>query len=408
MATVAAPRRVATADARPRPAWRLTAQALRDSRVRAIGFFYLFAVIAYVQPVAYRHTYRTLAERISFAHGFGHDKAVVLFYGKAYDLLSVGGYSAWRVGGTLAIFAAVFGVLAAVRALRADEDAGRAELDLAGAVARETVFGSALAAIAAQTVLLWLGVCAGLVAGGLPLAGSAYLALAVACVVPVFVGAGALISQVAPTRRMALELASAAVAVAFVLRVIADTAGGAGWLRWATPLGWAEMLRPFTGARPLVLLLPVAATGLLLGAASRIQRGRDIGRGLLAAHESARPRLALLGSTTAQALRSEVPGITVWVVSVGALGLVIGVIAKSISSATIPKSLSRALEKLGTGPAFTPTAYIAFCFSIVVVAVSVLCVSHVAAARQEEAEGRLETVLTEPVARRSWLVGRML
>ena len=46
------------------------------------------------------------------------NKAIRLFYGAPHDLLTVGGYTAWRVGGTLAIFAAAFGLLAAVRALR--------------------------------------------------------------------------------------------------------------------------------------------------------------------------------------------------------------------------------------------------------------------------------------------------
>ena len=49
------------------------------------------------------------------------------------------------------------------------------------------------------------------------------------------------------------------VGVLFLLRVIADTSSGLSWLRWTTPLGWAEELRPFTGIRPAVLLLPLAA-----------------------------------------------------------------------------------------------------------------------------------------------------
>ena len=57
-----------------------------------IGFAYVFAAVSYIQPVGYRHTYPTLAERLGFAHSFGDNKAVVLFYGKAYDLLTVGGY----------------------------------------------------------------------------------------------------------------------------------------------------------------------------------------------------------------------------------------------------------------------------------------------------------------------------
>jgi energy-coupling factor transporter ATP-binding protein EcfA2 len=99
------------------------------------------------------------------------------------DLLTVSGYAAWRVGGTLAIFAAIFGLRAAVRALRTEEDAGRTALERGGAV----------------------------------------------------------------------------VGLLFLLRVIADTAGGVGWLRWAKPLGWAEELRPFAGAHPLALAPPLAA-----------------------------------------------------------------------------------------------------------------------------------------------------
>src|SRR5579862_150420 len=235
----------------------LVRRALRDARARTLGFGYLFLAVSYIQPVAYRHTYATLSDRIGFAHSFANNKAVVLFYGKAYDLLTVGGYSAWRVGGTLAIFAAVFGMLAAVRALRAEEEAGRAELVLSAPIGRSTTFAAALTAIAATTVLLWLAGFAGLLAGGLPAGGSAYLALAVASVIPVFAAVGALISQLAATKRMAIELGGAAVALSFLLRVIADTASGASWVSWLTPLGWAEQLRPFTGARPVALLLPV-------------------------------------------------------------------------------------------------------------------------------------------------------
>ncbi len=200
------------------------------------------------------------------------------------------GYAAWRVGGTLAILAAVFGLLAAVRALRTEEDAGRMELVLAGSVGRRAAYLSAMAAIAAGISILWFAELAGFVAGGLPVGGSAYLALATASVVPVCVGIGAVASQLAPTRRMALELGGAVVGLLFLLRVIADTSSGAGWLRWATPLGWAEELRPFAGARPLVLVLPVAASVLLLVAAARIAAHRDIGTGVLPARDSAPPR----------------------------------------------------------------------------------------------------------------------
>ena len=78
------------------------------------------------------------------------NKAVELFYGSPHDLLTVGGYAAWRVGGIGALIAAIFGLLAAIRALRAEEDSGRQELVLAGAISRRTAYLAALAASARE------------------------------------------------------------------------------------------------------------------------------------------------------------------------------------------------------------------------------------------------------------------
>jgi ABC-2 type transport system permease protein len=385
----------------------LARRAFRDARVRTVSFAYLFAIIAYIQPVGYHDAYPTLSSRLAFARGFADNKAIRLFYGVPHDLLTVSGYTAWRVGGTLAIFASVFGLLAAVRALRTEEDTGRMELVLAGPVGRGTAYLSALGAIAAGVLILGLAEFAGLVLSGLPAGGSAELALATASVVPVFVGVGALTSQLASTRRMALELGGAAVGLLLALRVIADTSSSVGWLRWATPLGWAEEVRPFTGAHPIVLLLPAAATVLLLAVAARIAAGRDIGTGVIPSRDSAKPRLGLLSSPTAQALRSERTSLIVWLLSVGSFAYITGVLAKSTSTAGISKSLQHEVSKLGTGSIVTPTGYLAFVFIFFVLAASLFVCAQIGAARHEEADERLETLLSLPVGRGRWLGGRL-
>jgi ABC-2 type transport system permease protein len=386
----------------------LARRAFRDARVRTISFAYLFAIYAYIQPAGYSHAYPTLADRLSFVHTFAGNDALRLFYGYPYDAVTVGGYSAWRVGGTLAIAAAVFGVLAAVRALRTEEDAGRMELILAGAVARETAYLASLAAIAAGVLLLLLALFAGYVLGGLPVGGSAYLALATASVAPVFAGVGALASQLAPTRRVALELGTAAVGLFLLLRVIADTATGAAWLRWLTPLGWAEELRPFAGAQPLVLLAPLAATALLLAAAARIASGRDVGTGVLAERDTADPQLRLLSSPAAQALRGERGTLAVWLIGTGAFAFILGMVSASVSSAGVSKSIQREIAKLGSGSLLTPTGYLAFVFIFFILAVSLFVCAQIGAAREEESDERLETLLAQPLSRGGWLGGRLL
>jgi ABC-2 type transport system permease protein len=386
-----------------RPASALARLAFRDARVRTI-----FAAYAYIQPVGYRSAYPTRASRAAFARSFADNRAIRLFYGQPHNLLSVSGYSAWRVGGTLAIFTAIFGLLAAVRALRSEEDGGHSELVLAGVLSRRSAFLAALAAIAAAIALLWLAQWLGYLLGGLPVGGSAYLALATVSVTPVCVGVGALACQLAPSRRAALELGGAIAGVLFLLRVIADTSSGLGWLRWATPLGWAEELRPFAGPRPLVLLLPVLASAALLAAAARIAATRDIGTGILRSRDSAPPRLGLLHSPTAQALRSQRASVAIWTAGAGAFALILGVISNSISSAGISRSLQRELAKLGSGQITTPSGYIAFVFIFFVLAVSLLCCAQVGAARHEEAGQQLETLIAGPVSRARWLGGRLV
>jgi ABC-2 type transport system permease protein len=411
---VAAPSRIVRRAERPErttggvhPVRALVRRATLDGRVRTIAFGYLFAAVGYINPSTYASAYPTLASRLGFAHGFANNKAVVLFYGKAYDLLTAGGFAAWRTGGTLALFAAVFGLFAAVRAMRTEEDTGRAEIVLAAVVSRPTVFVSSLLAIAAGTTLLWLAEFLGLVFASLPAGSSAYLALATVSVVPVFVGVGALASQLAPTRRMALQLGLGVFAVAFLLRVVADTSSGVQWLRWATPLGWAEELRPFTGPQPLALVLPLAAATVLLAASAWIFAGRDIGAGLLSARDSAAPRLWLLSSPTAHALREERGSLVAWTLSVAAFGLIIGIVSKSVNKSVISNGLEKQLEKFGTGPIVTPRGYLAFAFIFFVLATSLFACAQLAAARHEEEEERLETLLALPVGRRQWLLGRL-
>ena len=142
------------------PTGAIARRSFADARVRTGSFAALFVFVAAANVIGYRRSYPTVAARMNFARSFGANRAVELFYGSPHDLLSVGGYVAWRVGGIGAIVAGVYGLLAAVRALRAEEDAGRQELLLAGHVSRGSAYLGALVAIAAGAVVLWLALFA--------------------------------------------------------------------------------------------------------------------------------------------------------------------------------------------------------------------------------------------------------
>jgi polyether ionophore transport system permease protein len=384
-------------------------RAFGDARVRTISFAILFFIAALTQATAYREGYPTLAERQRFARSVGGNDAARLLYGTPHDLLSTGGYVSWRVGGTMAVLAALFGLLGAVRAMRAEEDSGRADLVLSGTVSRRGIFLAQLAAIAGGAAVLWLALFVSFLAGRLPAGGSAYLALSIVSVVPVFAGVGALTSQLAPAKRLATGLATAVLVTAFALRAVpALSSAGLGWLRWTTPLGWAEELRPFSDAQPLVLLIPALTAALLLLAAGALYLRRDIGRGLLPARETAAPRTGLLGSPAALALRSERGVLVAWLVGVGAFALLMGVLSGAVTPDVFSENVQRQLDKLGAGSVVTPSGWLGFSFVFFILAVSLFCSMQIAAIREEESEQRLETVLALPVGRRGWLVARLL
>lgn len=385
----------------------LVRRRLLDVRVMTAACAYLFAIYSYIQPSGYRTAYRTLPERLAFARSFATSKGLRLLYGLPHDVATVSGYAAWRVGGVLAIFAAIYALLLGVRLTRTEEESGRLELVLAAPVGRSNIARATLVAIVVGAAALWIAELAGLVVGGVSLGGAAYLALATASIVPVCAAVGALAGQVAPERGLALQLGGGVVALLFLLRVLADVVGGLSWMRWLTPLGWAELLRPFAGAQPVVLVLPVATSALLLVLATRIAAGRDIGAGLLRGRDRAEPRLRLLGSPFGLALRNQEGSLVAWVGTLAAFSYILGTIAKSISSADLSQSVQREIAKLGTGSIATPTGYLAFIFSFFGVFACAFVCLQVAAARREEAGQRLETLLAGPVGRRSWLAGRL-
>jgi ABC-2 type transport system permease protein len=386
----------------------LIRRALGDSRIRTIAFAYVFGVYAWLQAAGYRSAYPTLADRMSFARAFAGNDAIRLFYGYPYDVFTVGGYSAWRVGGTLAIAGVAFGMLASIRALRTEEEVGRADTVLATPISRRTWHGSELAACAAPAFVLWLAEWVGFVVGRLPLAGAAFLALSTVSVVVVFVGVGALASQLASTGHGALGLSAGVGVACWLGRVVSDTLPGAGWLRWATPLGWAEASRPFAGTHLAVLALPLVATGALIAVSLWIARGRDVGVGLLSGRSETPPRLHLLRTSTTHAIRSQRWTFLGWVVGVCGSAAVLGMISTSISAAGLSKKLQIELDRLGAGSITTPAGYLALIFVVFVVAICLFGCAQVGSVCKEELGHQLETLFALPIGRVRWLGGRLL
>jgi len=257
---------------------------------------YVFGALIASSAVSYARIYKTQAARDALAAAYGANKATSALFGPAPGLQTAAGFTAFKVGMTLMLLGAVWGLLTSTRLLRGEEDAGRWELLLAGPTTRRRAALRALVGLGAGAGVLWALTAIFTVGVGLDSsvrigAGAAlYFALAMAATAVMFLAVGALASQLAPTRRQAASCAAAFLGACYAMRMIADAGLGLHGLIWASPLGWAEELRPFSGPQPLALLPIAAFTAAAAVAAVRLAGVRDAGAGIVPDRARSRPR----------------------------------------------------------------------------------------------------------------------
>ena len=177
--------------------------------------------------------------------------AVRALYGMPFDVTTAGGFTVWRVGTFLCVFAGLWAVMATTRVLRGEEEAGRWDLLLTASVTRGGVLLSHVEGrSAAGSVVVGLAVFGSFVAGGEPAGPAALYAVGVAFLTLTFVAVGAVTSQLFGARRRASGTAGAVLGVSYVIRMVADGTTDGAWLRWASPLGWVENLQAFAAQPP--------------------------------------------------------------------------------------------------------------------------------------------------------------
>ncbi|HWS46354.1 MAG TPA: hypothetical protein VN636_10865 [Acidimicrobiia bacterium] len=360
------------------PARTWTARVVRDARTRTLAFSLLFFAVVYANAAGYRSTYPSAADRAKVVAAFAGNKAALMFYGIGHNLVTVDGYVVWRAGGIMAVFAGLFGIFAAARPMRGDEEAGRTELVLAGALTRSAFLAATLAGILVTVVVLWLAVALGAIAGGLAARGSAFFGLTVVSVAAVYAAVGAVANQVIPTRRGALGVSGAVLGIDFLIRVVADTTDHT-FVHWFTPLGWAEELRAFTGSRALVVVLPLAGIAVLVAVAGVLHARRELGGAYVAPHDTAPARTGLLSSPTALALRLDRVTIASWAVSIALFAFVVGTVAKTVEKLGIPDSLREQMKKLGGIDITQARGYVGLTFVIFVFVLALFVCAQLAA-----------------------------
>jgi ABC-2 type transport system permease protein len=380
---------------------------IRMNRVSVVAMAAIWAVNNVAQVTAYNSLFPNSATRVSTLASFTSNGALRALYGYPYDISSPTGWLAWRAMGFVVIVMAAWAAFVTIGALRGEEEAGRAELALSQPQSRRTWFAAALVAVMLETLIIGITSVVGLtlicVTNGL-MSFLDTLAIGLQLTAPafMFVAVGALISQLVGTARGARIAAAVVLLVALLLRTAADAGRGIPWLRWCTPLGWFEELHPPIVPSPWALIAIVASTLALVALSLRMLRKRDIGRGLLPQRDARRPRRILLGSPWQAALRDGLPQTSFWVVGVVLTLMLMGSLTKTLLDLVNSNS---AFSNV-VGRHFAINAYIAGIFSLVQLAVALFVVTAIVGARREEASGRLELLIAEPMSRIRWLLSR--
>jgi ABC-2 type transport system permease protein len=383
----------------------LHARLLRRSTL-VLTLLFFAASLAVV--AGYEGLYPAGTDR-SQAVALGENPGFRALLGSGAGLDTAGGFTAWRFGGPAVIIVAVWSYLVTSRLLRGEEDAGRAELVWSGAVTGSTVVRSVMVVVAAASVVLAGGSGLGMVAGGAPLDGSALTTASVAIGGFVFGALGIVASQVLPTRRAAALTCGGFVAGAFLIRAVANTREGLEWLRWGTPFGWSELVRPFGDRAAVPFVVAAAATALLGLVGAALARRRDLGGAIVSDRPSRSPRPAGLRSSLGFAGRQGLPRAVVWVVPLLVLTTTFGLLSRDVGEFfNSNETFVEIFERFDVDPSVPVRAFLGFVVSTFAIVGVCFAVSEVGAAREEEASTRLDNLLTRAVTRRQWFAGRLL
>jgi len=376
----------------------------RGAVLMAVGL----AVYVGIEVASFRAAYPDGVSPLQFKM-FQDNPAVRMMQGVPDALGSAGGFTVWDAGWIIQLLVAVWALLTTSRLLRGEEDVERTDLVLAGPVRATRATALSLVVVAAAALLIGVAVTAAGLATGTGLRGSALFGLGLAGVTATFAALAAVTSQLVNVRRRAAALAAGVLGVAYVLRMVGNSTDARSWVRWSTPLGWMDELRPY-GDPDLRALLPMLVVPVLLAAlAVALRARRDIGGALLASDAGREPHLRLLGGPTAFAWRSNRAVLLGWIIGLSTYAAVMGaLISTMIDWLAQDKSYQKIMADMGLDEALTTGGFLAMIGVIFGVAVALQVAWRMGAARAEEESGRVEAVLARPVSRLRWLGGHAL
>lgn len=354
------------------------------------------------------------------------------WYAEPLDALTPGVFATWRLGPMLAIFPAIWGLLAGSGTLRGEEERGSLDVLLATPHSRARVAIEKVAGVFSAALLLGL-LCAvvvavaGLAGGSFGAVEAGLFGLNIALHAMAYVGLALLVSQFTRERGTAAGITGGLLALAFVLDASGRVAETSGLARAISTIYLYNLTRPLAGAgaNPGALASLLALGVLAAVAAVILFTRRDVGAAFPLLPERWRARWELaprtrhterdwsLRSPAARALRVAGGASLWWAVGLAAYAGWMTGIASQVQAAFVRLAESSPLLAAATsgqllagrgGEGFVGLVV----FTFLPLLVSAYALTRAAAFRADEDAGRLELPLATQHPRVTLLLTHVL
>ena len=318
--------------------WTLT----RAGTMRLLAWPLTIAALLAMTSASIKEVYADPASRDHYAAALEMTDVMTAIGGVSGGLEQLGGIIANEMTIMVMPALAVAGILLAIAATRAEEDAGRTELVTSRPVGRLAPLVGGIGSVAASLMLMALLIAGTLVAFEVPLIGaeegtpgpSAGGALVYAVLLlaytSFFAGVGFVAAELSQDARSARGLGFTVLGVGYLLRMGINGAGHgvvAGediGLSWLTPMGWYDAVAPFGAMRWTPLIVLMGSAVLLTGLAAALHLSRDLNTGLIAARPGRAAAPPRLGTAWGLTWRLSRPSVTGWLVGSVAIALIMG------------------------------------------------------------------------------------
>ena len=387
---------------------------LRRFRFQIVAWLVPLWLLVGVTAPSYESVYPSLATRTVLIEQMRKSPGTRLLYGYVPLPGRLGQLLQWETGTFLLVCTALMAILLTCRVLRADEDEGLVEVLRATGAGRSVPFLVPVALVWVVVGALSVGV------GGLltwqtgsieelTVSGAWALAGTICVTGWAFSTIAAVACQLGRQVGQARGLSMLVLALAFAMRVSADQISDgtdSDWLRWLAPLGWRDLVRPYTDDRFGVLAVCCAVAITVALSAMVLAARREYLDGYLPDRSSSRRRWRLRGHMDLLA-RLAWRSLIGWALASTALALLYGSVSGSIKDLLAPGSPTASyVDKMAVG---SPVEQFMSLMTVVtVLLVAVAAVRRVNRLAGLERAGLVEVELAAGVSRGRVLLYQVL